>query len=144
VAQFGRFRGKLRRQSGQNVQIALLCHKAAIIWGGHGVSPSIQSCSKEQRFMRKIILAAVAGAAALTLAACSEKTEDAATETADSAAADASVNADAAGEAAADVATDAAATASDAAATASTAATDAAATTEAAAQGESTDAAMAD
>ena len=35
--------------------------------------------------MRKIILAAAAGAAALTLSACSEKTEDAAAETADAA-----------------------------------------------------------
>jgi hypothetical protein len=101
-------------------------------------------CSKEQRIMRKIILAAIAGAAALTLSACSEKTEDAAATTADSAAADTAANADAMGEAVDATATDAAATASDAAATASAAATDAAATTEAAAQGESTDAAKAD
>ena len=39
--------------------------------------------------MRKIVLAAAAAAAALTVAACSEKTEDAATQTADSAMADA-------------------------------------------------------
>jgi hypothetical protein len=94
--------------------------------------------------MRKIILAAAAGALALTVSACSEKTEDAAAETADSAAADTAANADAMGEAVDATATDAAATASDAAATASAAATDAAATTEAAAQGESTTEAKAD
>lgn len=70
------------------------------------------------QYMRKIILAAAAAGAALTLAACSEKTEDAASETADSALADA--------DAAASEAADAAATATDAATDAAAAATDAA------------------
>ena len=45
--------------------------------------------------MRKIILAAAIAAGALSLAACSEKTEDAAGEAVDAAAADASSNAEA-------------------------------------------------
>ncbi|WP_198507630.1 hypothetical protein [Qipengyuania seohaensis] len=49
-------------------------------------------------FMRKIALFAAASAAALSLAACSEATEDAAADTADSAAADAEANMEAAGE----------------------------------------------
>ena len=45
--------------------------------------------------MRKIILAAAAAGAALTLAACSEGTEDAASETVDGAMADTETNMDA-------------------------------------------------
>ena len=48
--------------------------------------------------MRKIALFAAAAGAALTLAACSEKTEDAAATAADSAVADTEANMEAAGE----------------------------------------------
>ena len=67
------------------------------------------SLFKELKHMRKIVLVAAAAGAALSLAACSEKTEDAATETADSAMADTEANAEAATdtvEGAADAATD--------------------------------------
>jgi hypothetical protein len=94
--------------------------------------------------MRKIILAAAAGAAALTLSACSEKTEDAAATTADSAAADTAANADAMGEAVDNAADNTAAVAADAADTTAAAATDAAAAAEANVQGESTEEAKAD
>ena len=46
--------------------------------------------------MRKFVIAGAVAAAALTLSACSEGTEDAATETVDAAAADMEANADAA------------------------------------------------
>ena len=49
--------------------------------------------------MRKIILAAAIAGAALTLAACSEGTEDAADDTAEGAMADTEANAEAMGEA---------------------------------------------
>ncbi len=48
--------------------------------------------------MRKIVLAAAIAGAALSLAACSESTGDAAEETVDNAMADAEANAEAAGE----------------------------------------------
>ena len=96
MAEFGQLQGSLRQNSGENVRIDLQCHKVAIIYGVRGEFAGL--CSKEHRTMRKIILAAAAGAAALTLSACSEKTEDAAAETADAAMADAEANADAAGE----------------------------------------------
>ena len=73
--------------------------------------------------MRKIVLVAAIAAGALSLAACSESTEDAAGEAADSAMADAEANteaaADAVGDAAAEAgdAVDAAADATDEAAT---------------------------
>ena len=56
--------------------------------------------------MRKIILAAAAAGAALTLAACSEGTQDAAEETVEGAAADTEANADAMGAAVEDAAAD--------------------------------------
>ena len=49
--------------------------------------------------MRKIVLVAAIAAGALSLAACSEQTEDAAGEAADSAMADTEANAEAAGDA---------------------------------------------
>ena len=49
--------------------------------------------------MRKIVLVAAIAAGALSLAACSESTEDAAGDAADSAMADAEANMEAAGEA---------------------------------------------
>ena len=48
--------------------------------------------------MRKIVLAAAIAGAALSLAACSQETQDAAGETADNAMADAEANAEAAGD----------------------------------------------
>ncbi len=90
--------------------------------------------------MRKIALFAAAAGAALTLAACSEKTEDAAATTADSIAADTEANMEAAGDAVAE----GAAAATDAAATGAAAATDAAAAAEAEVQGESTEEAKVD
>ncbi|WP_232308173.1 hypothetical protein [Tsuneonella dongtanensis] len=127
MAEIRQLHGDLRRKFGENVRIGLQCHKVAIIWGGHGgFAGLLKPLFKEQRTMRKIILAAAAGAAALTLSACSEKTEDAAAETADAAMADAEANADAAGEAV-DGAADA---------TAEAAGDAAAATTEAAAAAE--------
>jgi hypothetical protein len=129
--------GEILAKSGK---LACSATKLPLFGKGTVASPSIQSCSKEQRTMRKILLAAAAGAAALTLSACSEKTEDAAAETADSAAADASANAEAAGETVDSAASDTAT----AAANASDAATDAAAAAEADVQGESTTEAKAD
>ncbi|WP_240529999.1 hypothetical protein [Novosphingobium sp. PC22D] len=90
---------------------------------------SVHSLFKEYNHMRKIVLAAAATIGALTLAACSETTEDAAEVTASSAADDASAMmtdaADAMGDAAAD-ASEAAADMGDAAADAGAEAADAA------------------
>ncbi|MEO6388132.1 MAG: hypothetical protein ABIT16_03930 [Croceibacterium sp.] len=83
--------------------------------------------------MRKIVFAAAIAGAALSLAACSEKTEDAAGTTVDSAMADTEANAQAAGD-----------TVDSAATTAAAAATDASAAVEADVQGESTAEAKAD
>jgi hypothetical protein len=101
--------------------------------------------------MRKIILAAAFTAGALSLTACSEKTEQKTGEAMDSAAADAQVNADAAGENvdhAADAAGAAVNTAADntaaAASTAGKAAVDAKNAAEADVQGESKAKAAAD
>ena len=74
----------------------------------------------ERNIMRKIIIASMA-AAAFSLGACSEKTQDAASETATSAADDAAAAGDAAAEAAAGAA-DATAAAADEAADATAAA----------------------
>jgi hypothetical protein len=72
--------------------------------------------SKGNLSMRKIALFAVAAGAALSLAACSEKTEDAAATAVDSAAADTEANAEAAGDAVAGAAADVDAAAENAAA----------------------------
>jgi hypothetical protein len=72
------------------------------------------SLFKDTDTLRKIILAAAIAGAALSLTACSEKTEDATSEAADSAAADAAANADAAATAVTDATTDAAAATSEA------------------------------
>ena len=90
--------------------------------------------------MRKIALFAAAAGAALTLAACSEKTGDAAATTAENAAADTEANLDAAGEAV----TGAAANVDAAAETAAAEAEDSAATVEADVQNESKAEAKAD
>jgi hypothetical protein len=74
--------------------------------------------------MRKIILASMA-AAAFSLAACSEKTQDAASETADSMADDTAATGDAMAEGAADAADATAAAATDAADATAAAANDA-------------------
>jgi hypothetical protein len=90
--------------------------------------------SKGNATMRKIALLAAAGAA-LSLAACSEKTQDAAATTADSAAADTAANAEAAGDAVTDAATTAADSVDAAAHNAATTAENEAAKVEAEAQG---------
>lgn len=95
---------------------------------------------KGNSIMRKIALFAAAAGAALTLAACSEKTEDAAAATADAAAADTEANLDAAGDAVTDAAADVDAAAENAAAEAE----DATATVEADAQDETKAEAKAD
>jgi hypothetical protein len=74
--------------------------------------------SKGNLSMRKIALFAAVAGAALSLAACSEKTEDAAATAVDSAAADTEANAEAAGAAVTDAASDVDAAAENAAATA--------------------------
>jgi len=84
--------------------------QAILLWG----ICNYHSLFKELKHMRKIILVAAAAGAALTLAACSEKTEDAATETADSAMADTEANAEAAGDAVEGAATEATDAAADA------------------------------
>ena len=93
--------------------------------------------------MRKMIFAAAIAGAALSLSACSSKTEDAAATTADSAATDAAAGATDAAMAASTAATDAAASASTAAAGAATAASTAATDAAAAASGAAADASMA-
>ncbi|MEO6153572.1 MAG: hypothetical protein ABIT09_13365 [Croceibacterium sp.] len=90
--------------------------------------------------MRKIIIAAAFAAGALSLAACSQKTENKTGEAMDSAAADASANADAVGENVDNAAT----AAGDAVNTAAVAATDAKNAAEADLQGESKAKAAAD
>jgi hypothetical protein len=127
--------------------IALLRHKVAIIRHGR-VRPLRISFpallaghllfgNSRNYTMRKIVLAAAIAGAALSLAACSNKTEDATGEAMDSAMADASANADAAGDAVSTAAADATAAASEAvdtaAATAETAADKAEAATDKAA-----------
>jgi hypothetical protein len=67
------------------------------------------------RPMRKSVLLCTLAAVALPLAACSEKTQDAAATTADSAASDTAANADKAADAVADAAKDVGEAASDAA-----------------------------
>ena len=78
----------------------------------------------ERNIMRKIIIASMA-AAAFSLAACSEKTQDAASEAATSAADDAAAAGDAVAEGAADAADATAAAAGEAADATATAAKDA-------------------
>jgi len=74
--------------------------------------------AKGLQHMRKFALIAVAMTAGLGLAACSEKTQDNAAETADSASTDAANMADSAGDAISDAATDVGQAASDAGAAA--------------------------
>jgi hypothetical protein len=69
-----------------------------------GASTPNNSLFKGITSMRKIALLAAASAAALSLAACSEKTQETAEATGESMAADAQTNADAAGQAVADTA----------------------------------------
>jgi hypothetical protein len=77
------------------------------LWAG--VSRArITRCSRKQN-MRKIVLATAVAVGALALSACSEKTQEAASDTADSMAADAQSNMNAAGDAVAGAADDAAA-----------------------------------
>jgi hypothetical protein len=134
VALCGEIRAKMCESACGATKSPLFGHRTADFAG------LLKPLFKEQRTMRKIILAAAAGAAALTLSACSEKTEDAAAETADSAMADTEANAEAAGEAVDAAADDAAAAAGDAAA----ATTEAAAAAEAEVQDETAAEAKAD
>lgn len=117
----------------------------SFIMDSRGVATTSRSDpSQGDTVMRKIALFAAATGAALTLAACSEKTQDAAATTADSAVNDTQANMEAAGDAAATTATDAANAVDHAAATGAAAATDAAAAAEANVQGQSTEAAKKD
>jgi hypothetical protein len=115
----------------------LPCHNPAIISvpgtrpragfaGRREISEGALSYSlfKDTLNMRKIVLAAVAGAA-MSLAACSGNADNAASESSDSAMADANANADAAASAASEASTDAAAAASEATSAADATATDA-------------------
>lgn len=114
-AKVSRFRN---RGGGHIAAIALLRHKFAIISPGRvrsnadfalAVQPAGATVSQFKGYqpMRKIVLAAAIAGAALSLAACSNKTEEATGEAMDSAMADASTNADAAGEAVSTAAADA-------------------------------------
>ena len=89
--------------------------KPPLFGAGTVFSTEHQKLFKGTTNMRKIILAAAAAGAALTLAACSEGTQDAAEETVEGAAADTEANADAMG-AAVEGATEEAAAEADAAA----------------------------
>ena len=74
--------------------------------GPEGLDFTHPSSCWEKR-MRKILIIALTAAAGLSIAACSEKTQDAAETTADAAASDVAGAADAAGDAAEAAATDA-------------------------------------
>jgi hypothetical protein len=109
-----------------------------------GFMPAPQGALLKDNTMRKIVLAAAIAAGALSLAACSEGTEEAAGEAADSAMADAEANVEAAGDAVEGAAADAGAAVEGAADSAADTASDAAAGAEAEVQDETTSEAAAD
>ncbi|UVI39725.1 hypothetical protein [Qipengyuania spongiae] len=97
---------QLRRKKGKSGRKGLQGHILAIIWTSRGLDrvlgrsgriADVQSFNQGIHPMRKIALIAAASAAALSLAACSESTQDAAESTAENAAADTEANLEAAG-----------------------------------------------
>jgi type IV secretory pathway VirB6-like protein len=95
------------RISGQACLATILPLFSQVKFASGGFMPAPQGALLKDNTMRKIVLVAAIAGAALSLAACSESTEDAAGEAADSAMADTEANVEAVGDAAGDAAAEA-------------------------------------